>query len=327
MLTERRQFEGLGKVDQFHLTGVFPRPEPLVEVSRRLDRGLANESELQNSLNHAAQELIQLQLENQFDLLVDGQLNWQDLFRPFTELFSGIEPGSLTRWFDNNTFFRAPVVKDKVRRSNVSIDRYFLHTLMLDRHRKSILPGPFTFAKLSQIDNYTSFADLVDDLAHALAEVASELSRKGYTFIQFNEPSLYAATQEELEVAKHGFETLAKTSTRTMIQTYFGSIHSIIAELLDFPVNCIGIDLYANDITDLSQQAFDRELSCGCVDGRNSLLEAPEHIIDLLTKVRDAVEPRQLYVGPNCDLEFLPYPVAEKKVRLLGEVRRKLNVQ
>jgi methionine synthase II (cobalamin-independent) len=34
-----------------------------------------------------------------------------------------------------------------------------------------------------------------------------------------------------------------------------------------------------------------------------------------------------LYVGPNCDLEFLPYSVAEKKVRLLGEVRRKLNVQ
>ena len=45
-----------------------------------------------------------------------------------------------------------------------------------------------------------------------------------------------------------------------------------------------------------------------------------------MTKVRDSVEPRQLYVGPNCDLEFLPFSVAERKVRLLGEVRRKLNV-
>jgi 5-methyltetrahydropteroyltriglutamate--homocysteine methyltransferase len=326
-MTERRQIEGLGKVDQFHLTGVFPRSEQLVEVSRRLDRGLANEAELQNSLDDAVQGLIQLQIENQFDLLVDGQLNWQDLFRPFIDLFSGIEPGSLTRWFDNNTFFRAPVVKDKVRRSKVSIDKYFLHTPIPDRHRKSILPGPFTFAKLSRNDTHASFADLVDDLAHALAEVASELTQKGYTFIQFNEPSLFAADREELEAAKHGFETLAKISSRIMIQTYFGSIHGIIAELLDFPVNCIGIDLYANDITDLSQRAFDRELSCGCVDGRNSLLESPEHIIDLMTKVRDSVEPRQLYVGPNCDLEFLPYSVAEKKVRLLGEVRRKLNVQ
>jgi len=313
-------------VDQVHLTGVFPRPEQLIEVSRRFDRGLVNETELNEHQNRSAQELIRLQVENHFDLVVDGQLTWQDLFRPFAKLSTGIEPGTLTRWFDNNTFYRTPIVKGKVRRSTVPVDEFFQHNLLPNDHRKAILPGPFTFAKLSQNESNISFPDLVDDLAHLLADVANELSRKGYGFIQFNEPSLNTANQDELKLAKDAFETL-KNGSSSMIQTYFGNIHDIITDLLDFPVDSIGIDFYANDLNDLTQHKFNRGLSCGCVDGRNSLLESPQQIIDLITKVRTSIEPGGLYVGPNCDLEFLPYVVAEKKVRLLGEVRRQLNGQ
>jgi methionine synthase II (cobalamin-independent) len=112
-----------------------------------------------------------------------------------------------------------------------------------------------------------------------------------------------------------------------MVQTYFGSVSRIVDKLLDFPVDCLGVDLYANDLSIISNYSFSHELSCGCVDGRNSLIEPAEQIVELMTKARETVEPRKLYVGPNCDLEFLPYPVAEKKVRLLGDVRRKLNGQ
>jgi len=28
-----------------------------------------------------------------------------------------------------------------------------------------------------------------------------------------------------------------------------------------------------------------------------------------------------IFLCPNCDLEFLPYPVAEKKVQLISEMR------
>jgi 5-methyltetrahydropteroyltriglutamate--homocysteine methyltransferase len=313
-------------VDQVHLTGIFPRPEKLIEVSRRFDRGRADASELQANLTHSARELVDLQVQSEIDLVVDGQLNWQDLFRPFSILFNGIEPGSLSRWFDNNTFYRTPVVTDKVRRSESDIDEYFRHDLLpTSVRRKAILPGPYTFAKLSENDAYGSFADLVEDLSRSLAEVSRKLTQKKYTSIQFNEPSLCTANPEELEIAKRGFEVLAKNGMHVMLQTYFGSIINIIDGLLDFPVDCFGIDLYANDINILNERSFTRELSCGCIDGRNSLLESSAHIVDLMTKVRDSVEPRQLYVGPNCDLEFLPHSVAVRKVHLLGDIRRRLN--
>jgi len=313
---------------EVHLTGNFPRPEPLIDVSRQFDRGRTGENDLEEQLTSSTRALIELQITNGLDMLVDGQLSWQDLFRPLSELFYGIEAGTLTRWFDNNTFYRVPIVHGKVRRSEVAVAKYYRHDLMpTSRRCKAIMPGPYTFAKLSENTAYASFADLVDDLAHSLADLSRELIESGCKFIQFNEPSLCTATAEELKIAKHGFELLAKNSAKTMVQTYFGDVSRIIDELLDFPVTCIGVDLYANDIDTISKYSFSHELSCGCVDGRNSLIEPPEQIVELMTKVRNEIEPHQLYLGPNCDLEFLPYPVAEKKVNLLGDVRRRLNGQ
>ena len=189
------------------------------------------------------------------------------------------------------------------------------------------MPGPYTFAKLSENTAYPSLADLVDDLAHSLSDLSRELIQRGYQFLQFNEPSLCTASNEELEIAERGFESLANNGAKRIVQTYFGSVRHVIDTLLDFPVDCIGIDLYANDITSFSEYSFDRELSCGCIDGRNSLIEPADQVAELMLRARNVVEPRQLYVGPSCDLEFLPYSVAEKKVQLLGIVRRKLNAQ
>lgn len=316
------------RVGQVHLTGISPRSEQLIDVSRRFDRGMASKIELQSALDSNTRELIQLQTENHFDFLVDGQLNWQDLFRPFSELFIGIEPGSLTRWFDNNSFFRKPLVKDKIRNGKCNLERYFRYDLLpKSQSRKAILPGPYTFAILSENNAYATFADLVDDLAHCMAEIVSELAGKGYVCFQFNEPSICLADEEGLEIAKRAFETLGKGRSYTILHTYFGNVNKILVDLLDFRVDCIGVDLYETPLYDLTEHKFDRGLSFGCIDGRNSLLESSQHIIDMISRVRDSVAPKQLYIGPNCDLEFLPPSIAEKKVALLGEVRRKLNEQ
>jgi 5-methyltetrahydropteroyltriglutamate--homocysteine methyltransferase len=289
---------------------------------------MASKIELQNALNNNTCELIQLQAKNNFDLLVDGQLNWQDLFRPFSEFFVGIQPGSLTRWFNNNSFFRKPLVKSKIRRAKGNLEEYFRYDLLpKSQSRKAILPGPYTFAILSENNAYPALADLVDDLGHCMAEIVSELTGKGYLCVQFNEPSLCLADQEGLEIAKRGFETLGKGRSYTILHTYFGDVSRVLPDLLDFPVDCIGIDMYETPLKDVTEHTFERGLSFGCVDGRNSLLESSQEIIDMISRVRDCVDPRQLYVGPNCDLEFLPLSIAEKKVALLGEVRRKLNEQ
>ena len=52
--------------------------------------------------------LVSAESEAGFDLLSDGMLAWQDLFRPLVDASEGLEAGALTRFLDTNTFFRAP---------------------------------------------------------------------------------------------------------------------------------------------------------------------------------------------------------------------------
>jgi len=308
------------------LAGVFPRSETLVEATRANVRGRLSREQLDAAFDRDYAALVSLQMEADLDPIVDGQLNWQDHFRPFSELFTGIKVGSLTRWFDNNTFYRQPIISGKIGYRGTSLQRYFRGDILpAEGRKKAVLPGPLTFAKLSQNMAYRSLADLVEDLARALKDTTTELSKAGYEYFQFDEPALVfdQIGKEELEAARRGFEICATgTGGEVALKTYFGDVGHIMNALLDFPVDCIGIDLYATSIESLAKYDFDISLSCGCVDGRNSLVESPNDLKGLLARVRDNVRSEQLVISPNCDLEFLPYSVAEKKVRLLSETRK-----
>jgi len=311
---------------EVHLSGVFPRSEKLIDATRAAVRGNLPQAEVDATLRRDIESLVSLQEESDLDALVDGQLNWQDLFRPFNELLTGIDPGSLTRWFDNNTFYRKPIVVGKVSLKTRDLQQYFRSDLLPKVSvKKAILPGPFTFSQLSENRTYSSLSDLANDLARALQGVVTALQERGYGYFQFNEPSICAPsrTQPELEIAKHAYETCAQgIGGKSIIQTYFGDASRVIETLLDFPVDSIGIDFYATSLDSLKEYDFNKVLGCGCVDGRNSLLETPTELKTFVSRVRESLEPPDIYLTPNCDLEFLPQTVAEKKVRLLGETKR-----
>lgn len=310
-----------------YLTGSFPRSESLVRATRAAARKGISPSELKAAFTSDISALIRLQSHAGLDLLVDGQLNWQDLFRPFSELFTGITLGGLTRWFDNNTFYRKPVIGGKVRFSNAEVEQYFRSDLLpASVPKAAILPGPFTFAVMSQNSAYASLSDLVDDIAHALKDTVGALQKFGYTRFQFNEPCLNGGTlRGDVETAKQGFQTCAKGSVaRTDLHAYFGDVSPVFHLLLDFPVDGLGLDFYANSLDSIAEYSFQKRLGCGCVDGRNSMIESSDDLIKFISKVRDKLEPKDLSICPNCDLEFLPSLIAEKKVHVLSETKRRL---
>ena len=316
---------GLQGMVEAHLSGAFPRSEKLVAATRAFERGKGSQDEVETILKQDNSSLANLQHDAALDYSVDGQLNWQDLFRPFSELFSGIEPASLTRWFDNNTFYRAPLVKGKINFKGDYTSKFFrADAFPTSSRKKAVLPGPFTFATLSENAASSRRADLVDEFSHALRDLIKSLQGVGYQCFQFNEPSLCAKsrTEDDFSVAKHGIETCAKgLAGQSMLHTYFGDSSKAIEALLDYSVDSIGVDFYATSLGSLTNVDFNKGLGCGCIDGRNSLLESPNETRDFISKARVRLEPKKIIIIPNCDLDFLPLPVAEKKVRLLGQIK------
>src|SRR5260221_9091665 len=98
--------------NEVFIHGIYPRSEGLVTATQGYDRGRVKPEEvaaLQASDRHV---LVGLQDPEHFSLIEDGKLTWQDIFRPFNTTTQGFqkEEGNVTRWFDNNAFFRKPVI-------------------------------------------------------------------------------------------------------------------------------------------------------------------------------------------------------------------------
>jgi len=323
----------MSKTVKCYLTGICPRPDDLVEITRMYDRGLVKDNLLMEKFEEATDEIIKTQIEADLDYIVDGMLRWQDLLRPFLESLSGVEINGLSRWYNNNTFYRKPIIRGKIEwKEDQVLKVSYIEKLPRNKPWKIILPGVYTLAKLSEDKYYHRFEPLVFDYALALKNELDILSKTGFEYVQFSEPSLVyrpmeeSPSREELEIIKNAYQTLTKNcSLRTCIHTFFGDLTSILPDLLDFPVDDIGFDLYEVNLEELLEYRTNKGIAVGAIDSRSSLIENPREIADLVIRVTDALQCRYVFICPNCDLEYLPWKRAKEKIRVLANVKTLLK--
>ena len=317
------------KMVDIQLTGIFPRSNELIRATWDYEKGKIDKETLENKIEKDTKRIIELQLQTGFRYITDGMLLWQDLFRPFIENIEGISPGPLTRWFNNNTFFRKPIIDNKLSSSRTFLHEYIYVDLLSENgHWKVILPGLFTFVKLSADTYYKNFKNLIMDFSRIIKAEITNLTNRGASFIQFNEPAITwcTLTKEEINLAKEAYRFLIDdVSARTCIHTYFGDATPILSPLLDYPVDYIGVDFYSTTFEEIREISFSKGLLCGCIDSRSSLLEKPSNISSFIEDVNEYMKPQDMVISQNCDLEFLPRNVAEKKVKLLAEVLKMLE--
>lgn len=303
------------------LTGIFPRSEDLIAATRAHDRGRTSREEVESVLRRDVEGVVRLQQEAGCAPLIDGLLSWQDHFRPLVEAWGGLSLGGLQRWFDNNTFYRQPVVEAALEPAPLPEASLLGEALTPGRPRMAVLPGPYTFATLAEDRHYRAPGELVAALADGLSEVCHGLEAAGIAQVQFSEPSLVVSPPGEdgWAAVAQAYEALRRgNGVEHALHVFFAPTGDRLARLLDLPVEVLGLDLYEEDLDVLGDVAFDKILACGCVDARNSLLESPKEIAQQAAAVRAALEPRDLVLCPNADLEFLPRAVGEAKVRALG---------
>ena len=65
--------------------GIYSRSEALVQATRDLDRGRTSAEAVPQQAGRDLLELLSVQRAAGLDLLSDGLLGWQDIFRPLAE--------------------------------------------------------------------------------------------------------------------------------------------------------------------------------------------------------------------------------------------------
>jgi 5-methyltetrahydropteroyltriglutamate--homocysteine methyltransferase len=319
-----------------YVTGILPRPKELVEATRACERRKIDEKSLENAFKEATIKVVEAQVSAGLSYVIDGMLKWQDLLRPFAENLEGLKAGALARWFNNNTFYRKPIVQSEIRlKKGIVAELAYEECLPKDIPWKAILPAPYTLAKLSENKFYKDERELMFKYAETLKREIENLTKMGFKYIQLSDPALVYNPRKE-QVSK---DTLAdveealkiavkSTYAKTCLQTFFGDFSQIMPEALNFPVEDLGVDLYETSLEELKEYEFDKGVALGLVDARSSLIEDENELVKVAAELIEAIYPSKAYdvfICPNCDLEFLPWERAKEKMRVIGNVAKSLK--
>jgi len=286
------------------------------------DQGKISPEKLEETIQETIKRVIKDQEDAGVDIITDGQIRWDDLVTPVAKNIKGVEIGGLIRFFDNNVYYRRPIIKSKVSFKNYStVDQFKFAQANAQKPVKAVLPGPFTLGKLTMDQNYNNINNLTLDLAEILNQEAKELEKAGAKFIQLDEPAL-CYNPDKVDLAIKAVEkTFEGIKSQKILYFYFGNVNRLFPRILEAPVDVIGVDVVSKpeNLNVVLDNEFELDLILGCLDARNTKLEKQEELFALFQKVIKKIPAERISISPSCGLEFLPHETALKKLKRMTE--------
>ena len=310
------------------LGGIYPRREELVKGTWNADKGLLKKDELSKLQTAATDELVELQRRLGFTPLFDGLLTWQDQFRGMVEATDGFEVGGVTRLFETNRFFRQPILNAAPRLDYAKL-RASLPSANKTKNGtwKAILPSPYWFTRVTLDHHFKDEAKLGHALAGVLNDAAKRLVADGYQTIQFQEPALFYEKVPDVGFANELFAVATQGIKATTIGNFTnGDAARHHSFLQTVPVDVLGIDFIETLPEKIPPRLQGKKLQAQVVNGRESHLETPPELEELVGRIRTKLKPAALWVTHTWDLEFVPAEVAVRKLEALASVRPKKAV-
>jgi methionine synthase II (cobalamin-independent) len=319
---------------QVSLSGLHARNEKTIQATQDWERSRINEAALKASFERDCDSLVELQKYVGAEYITDGQITlaWQDLFRPISAGFEGLEPGPMVRWFNTNTFFYTPVVKGAISSHGKvlsgAIEKRFVNN---GSPLKIILPDPLTFAELAEDRHYRNKEKLLFAYTDAIRGELRTLSRVGVKYVQFSAPSLVYRLKQK-PFTRAGLKQLGEAirnalkgvSMRSGFYPFFGDASPYLPELFDvIPTDDIGLDLTQTDDSSLSGTG--KGIIAGVVDSRTTYLEDVASLVSRVEGVVDRTGTKRLTLSPSADLRYIPRVSADEKLELLGRLRGRVK--
>lgn len=252
------------------------------------------------------------------DVINDGQVRWDDLLAPFARAWSGCDRGPLERFYDNNTYFRQPVITGPITTEGKTLVRDFEFARGVARGQlKAAVCGPLTFAILAEDRHYRSLEDRTLAVADAIAAEIRGLGAAGATLVDVEEPAL-VANPEHFALARAAIERLAVAGVPLALQTYFFPADRLLDALAAFPVAQVGVDVRSRETHVLERlNALRQTVVLGIVDARNTRVETESELVKLIEAALKQVPADYLWLAPTTGLEYLPHDVAVQKLKVL----------
>ena len=223
----------------------------------------------------------------------------------------------MKKWFNTNYHYIVPKFEKEtqVKLAGHKIFDEFSEAKELGLVTRPVVVGPFTLLQVSDFEDGVAPADFVDALASAYQEVFAKLAELGAKRIQLDEPSLVkdlSAEEKALFLDLYKKLLADKKGLEVLIQTYFGDVRDIYSDLVELPVDAIGLDFVEGKKTlELVKGGFpaDKTLYAGIVNGKNIWRNNYEKSLAVL----EQIPAENIVLTSSCSLLHVPFTTANEE--------------
>ena len=278
--------------------------------------------------DRAREDVLAVQADAGLDRRVEGQLRWDDMLAHPLAVHDAVETRGIVRYYDNNNFYREPVVTDELAFSgDVAADLEAAAETVAVSELQAVLPGPYSLSALATDEYYGDEETFLGAVADFLSGEVRAFPAHETLFLL--EPSLVTSPPEDGldERASEALDTVAAaTEADVVVHTYWGPLEEkVYAHLLDAAIDAVGVDFVteqAASLYNLQEYGATDDIALGLANGQNTLVEDPEAIHERASWVLERLPVTDfgtVYLTTNTELFYLPSSTFTEKLAVLAD--------
>src|SRR5881397_470027 len=298
--------------------GSFPQTAEVRAARRKLHDSQLTAEEYDAFIESQIGKTIALQEEIGLDVLVHGEFERNDMVEYFGEQLAGFaftEHGWVQSY--GTRYVKPPIIFGDVSRPRAMTVRWSKYAQSLtERPVKGMLTGPVTILQWSFVRDDQPRSATALQLALAISDEVLDLERAGIGIIQIDEPALReglplrrAEWADYLEWAVNAFRlATGGVQDATQIHTHmcYSEFNDVLRTIERMDADVISIE-NARSGSELlgafGEYKYPNEIGPGVYDIHSPRVPSTEEIVVLLRAMREVLEPRQIWVNPDCGLK------------------------
>jgi len=277
-------------------------------------------------LKEETEATIRKQEELDIDVLVHGEFERTDMVEYFGEKLDGFA-FTTHGWVQSygSRCVRPPVIFGDVSRPGpMTVDWARYAQSLTDRPVKGMLTGPVTILQWSFVRDDQPRSDTCRQIALAIRDEVADLEEAGIRIIQIDEPAfreglpLRAADRETyLDWAVNSFRLSASAvGNATQIHTHmcYSEFNDIMDAIAALDADVISIETSRSDMELLSAFSdfhYPNGIGPGIWDIHAPRVPDTPEINRLISKAAEVIDPKHLWVNPDCGLKTRGWPEVE----------------
>lgn len=235
---------------------------------------------------------------------------------------------AMKKWFDTNYHYIVPEIEDDTQIRLVGNKPFaeYNEAKALGIETKPVVTGAYTLLKLCRYTGSQAFGkqakipgDYEDAVITAYQDFLKKCEENNIAWIQFDEPALVQdMDNEDAALFRKIYDAVlsVKKTSRVLLQTYFGDVRDIYAELIKMPFDGLGLDFIEGKETCslIEKYGFpqDKLLFAGLINGKNIWKNHYEKTLQILTRLQE--QGIKTVLSTSCSLLHVPYTVKQEGV-------------